>query len=68
MIVEDNRRTTMFDELEHGDVFIYEEEAFMVLDYAKGENWNAVRLWDGQRREFHDSAPVHKVHAKVVIE
>lgn len=66
MLVHDNRKnTTSFGNLDAGDVFIMDGEAYMKVD---GKDINAVKLDIGETYHLFDNTLVLEVRATVSIE
>lgn len=75
MKVNNKKNGKPFSELDIGNVFLYEEEAFMVIQAAKSNDtfgiviYNAVNLSDneGRLRYFDDETEVIPVKAELTV-
>lgn len=67
--VQNNRQRTIFDEVDSGQTFAFENDIFLrmwELKDSHGTVFNAVRLYDGQVHRFTPNQVVYLVNGTFV--
>lgn len=59
---------TQFYELDNGDVFKHEDVVYMKIKELFDNNYNAVRLFDGDMATFTDGTCVTPCHCELIID